>query len=70
MFKCTFLSTYDEYVECSKECTLYNWAENDNKCPFTELRSKGKKVRNIYDYDLYKEDKSLPVSIAYKDNYL
>ncbi|GEM_PF-366400 len=86
MSKCVFLSTYDEYVECSKDCTLYNWVENDNKCPFTELRSKGSKVKHIYEFDMYnqekykedtykeedkyKEDKYIPISLDYKDNYL
>ncbi len=70
LVKCDFLSTYDEYVECSKDCALYNWAENNNTCPFKELSSKGSKVKNLYDYDLYKEDKSLPISLLYKDNYL
>jgi len=68
--KCDFLSTYDEDVECSEDCALYNWAENNNKCPFKELKGKGSKVKSIYDYDLYKEDKSLPISLLYKDSYL
>jgi hypothetical protein len=68
--KCDFLSTYDEYVECSEDCALYNWVENNNRCPFKELKGKGSKVKSIYDYDLYKEDKSLPISLLYKDSYL
>lgn len=70
MSKCSFLSTYDEYVECSKDCSLYNWAENNNKCPFTELGGKKKALTKIFDYDSYKEDESLPVSMLYKEDYV
>ncbi len=68
--KCVFLSTYEEYVECFKDCPLYNWEENGNKCPFAELKGRGKKVRNLYDYDFYKEDKDLNIVNLYKDNYI
>lgn len=70
MSKCVFLSTYDENIECSKDCALYNWTENDNKCPFTELKSKGKRKRNIYEYDFYKDEKEASLSMIYSENYL
>ncbi|MDU1413692.1 MAG: hypothetical protein E6929_12830 [Clostridium sp.] len=70
MSKCSFLSTYDEYVECTKDCSLYNWPENNNKCPFTELKSKANTFNKIYDYDAYKEDDSLPIALLYKEEYV
>ncbi|MDU4891318.1 MAG: hypothetical protein E6344_15615 [Clostridium sp.] len=73
MAKCVFLSTYEENVECFKECPLYNWEENSNKCPFTEIKGRGRKVRNLYDFDFYKDerdDKDLGIANLYKDNYI
>ena len=68
--KCVFLSTYDEFVECFKECPLYNWEENDNKCPFKELKINKKVIKSSYDYDYYRDDKDLNVASIYKDNYI
>ena len=70
MSKCILLSTLEEYVECSKDCSLYNWPENDNKCPFTELKTKNKSLKAFYDFDSFKDDESLPVSLLYKEDYL
>lgn len=70
MAKCIFLSTYAENVECFGDCPLYDWEENNNKCPFTEIKVSGRKVRNLYDYDSYKEDKDLSIVNLYKDNYI
>lgn len=37
MTECPFLSTYDNVVECFKECALYNYKENGGVCPFKSL---------------------------------
>jgi len=37
MPECTFLSTYENGVECYKECPLYNCKENGGNCPFKTL---------------------------------
>lgn len=69
--KCPFLSTYEEEVECFKECALYNPKDEENTCPFIDIKGKGsKKVRNIYEYDYLKEDKTSPLAIIYNENYI
>lgn len=73
MAKCIFLSTYEEPVDCFRDCPLYNWEENSNKCPFTEIKGRGNKVRNLYNFDAYKEDKEdndLSIVNLYKKNYV
>lgn len=71
MSKCPFLTTYEEEIECFKDCALYKWAENDNKCPFVELKNfKPIKIKNIYEYDLFKDDKTSPIGILYGDTYV
>lgn len=73
MAKCVFLSTYDENVDCFMDCPLYNWEGNSNICPFTEIKGKRSKVRNLYDFDAYKEDKEdndLSIVNLYKKNYV
>lgn len=71
MAKCPFLTTYEEEIECFKECSLYKWNENENKCPFVELKNfKSVVKKNIYDYDLFRDDKSSPISILYSENYV
>lgn len=46
---CPFLSTFDNDVECYKECPLYNYKENGGMCPFTSL---GQENTNEYlDYE-------------------
>ncbi|EQB87492.1 hypothetical protein SDC9_177755 [bioreactor metagenome] len=71
MSKCPFLTTRDEVVECFKECSLYKWTENENKCPFVELKNfKSISIKNIYDYDLFREDKTSPLNILYGESYL
>lgn len=69
MTKCPLLSTLDEDVECFKECSLYKWAENNNKCPFLEFKSKRRRqtIKYIYDYEFFKEDKTSPISILYNN---
>lgn len=66
MSECPFLTTYENEVECFKECALYEWKENGGVCPF----------KNINEYKLQKlgdfEGLSLVErEIAYiKDSYL
>lgn len=72
--KCIFLSTVDEDVECFKECELYRWSENSNKCPFTELKGRRSKSRRVFDYDEFKDEEDeddLTASIIYdKRSYI
>ncbi|NEU04891.1 hypothetical protein [Clostridium senegalense] len=70
MAKCPLLSTIDEDVECFKECDLYKWEGNDNKCPFIELKKSKKALKHICEYEAYKEDKTSPISILYSDDYI
>ncbi|ARC85134.1 hypothetical protein U732_3860 [Clostridium argentinense CDC 2741] len=71
MSKCPLLTTFEEEVECFKECALYRWSENENKCPFAELKNfKPLVIKNIYEYDLFKDDKTSPISILYNESYL
>lgn len=35
--KCPFLSTNNNDVQCFDECTLHNWKENGNICPFENI---------------------------------
>lgn len=37
MTECPFLSTYDNSIECFKECALYNYKATENTCPFQNL---------------------------------
>ena len=70
MSQCPFLTTMEEEVDCFKECALYKWGENDEKCPFVEIKNfKPFTIKNISDYDFYNEDKASPLRMLYKDNY-
>lgn len=46
MEQCPFLSTYDTYIECFKECALYNYKETGCVCPF----------KNLTEYNINKMD--------------
>ncbi len=71
MYKCPFLTTYEEEIECFKECALYNWKENESKCPFVEAKySNNIKIKSIYDYECFRDDKTSPLSIIYRENYV
>ena len=35
--ECSFLSTYEEEVECFKKCALYNYKGNGGICPFSSI---------------------------------
>ncbi|NMM63145.1 hypothetical protein HBE96_10640 [Clostridium sp. P21] len=37
MTECPFLSTYDNSIECFKECALYNYKATGDSCPFQNL---------------------------------
>ncbi|WPC40349.1 hypothetical protein [Clostridium sp. JS66] len=37
MTECPFLSTYDNSIECFKECALYNYKATGDNCPFQNL---------------------------------
>lgn len=71
MSQCPFLTTMEEEVDCFKECALYKWTDNGGKCPFVELKNfKPFTIKNISDYDLFNEDKTSPLRMLYKENYL
>ena len=50
MSKCPLLTTFEEEVECFKECELYKWSEIKIKCPFAELKNFKKKTLTIKKY--------------------
>lgn len=37
MEECPFLSTYENDIECFKECVLYNYKDTGGVCPFKNL---------------------------------
>jgi hypothetical protein len=51
---CPFLSTFDNDVECFRECALYNYKETGGKCPFTPVVES--KTVVFHDYDAFKFD--------------
>lgn len=66
MAECPFLSTYENEVECFKDCDLYEWKENGGVCPFKNLPDI--KLQKLNDYEeLEAADKDL---IYIKDSYL
>lgn len=70
MSQCPFLTTIEEEVDCFKECALYKWVDNEEKCPFVELKNfKPFTIKNISDYDLFNEDKTSTLRMLYKENY-
>jgi len=61
----------EENVDCFKECELHKWQGNEGECPFVELKnSKPLSINNVFDYDLFGEDKTSSLRLLYKDNYL
>lgn len=66
MTECPFLSTYENVVECFKECALYEWKDTGGVCPFKNLTEY--KLRNIGDLE---EFSSAEMGISYlKETYL
>jgi len=51
---CPFLSTFDNDVECFRECALYNYKETGGRCPFTPVTES--KTDVFHDYDAFKFD--------------
>lgn len=50
MEECPFLSTYDEYVECFKECAFYDCADNGGECPFKQsIDKKSEMLNKVYE---------------------
>jgi len=49
---CPFLSTFDNDVECYRECPLYNYKETGGRCPFTPFAET--KTNVYHDYDAFK----------------
>jgi len=71
MLQCPFLTTMEEDVDCFSECELHKWQENDEKCPFVEVKNfKPYTINNILEYDLFNGDKMSPLRMLYKDKYL
>jgi len=71
MLQCPFLTTIDEEVDCFNECALHKWQENNEKCPFVEVKNyKPFSINNIFDNDLFNEDKISSIRMLYKDRYL
>lgn len=48
---CPFLSTYDNEVECFKDCALYNYKGNGGNCPFKNIAEY--KINKLKDIELY-----------------
>lgn len=66
MLECPFLSTFENEVECFKECSLYEWKENGGLCPFKNLTEF--RLHKVSDFD---EFPSVDMEISYlKDSYL
>jgi len=56
---CPFLSTFDNDVECYKECPLFNYKENGGRCPFTALEHEN--LNRHFGYDKLKMENTLEI---------
>jgi len=56
---CPFLSTFDNDVECYKECPLFNYKENGGRCPFTA--SEHDSLKKYLEYDTIKMESTLDI---------
>lgn len=69
--ECPFLSTYDEEIECFKECALYNYKGNGGICPFSNISHIIKKPYEAETFLFEKEAGSIKDSYAEKkEQYL
>lgn len=64
MMDCPFLSTYENDVECFKECPLYEWKGNNGVCPFKVL-----KECRIEKVDVFSETDCTDNEIKYVRNF-
>jgi hypothetical protein len=64
--ECPFLSTFENEIECFKECALYEWKENGGLCPFKNLSEF--RLHKVSDFDDFS---SVDRELSYlKDSYL
>jgi hypothetical protein len=61
--ECPFLSTYDEEIECFKECALYNYKGNGGICPFRNISHINSKS---YEAEIFSFEKEVG---SIKDSY-
>lgn len=58
MADCPFLSTFDNEIECFKECALFEWKESGGMCPFKNLTEY--KLNKLSDFeDFFPGDKDV-----------